>query len=139
MKGPKISIVEDCEGCNYLQILQSKKKCVLTNTPLYTDRDGSIQPASECPFLRNKVINHLKSELTKFENEEIAEIEEIIREIFLGCYYTNNGVKEFIVIQENSIGLKEIEACKEKLPNYELRIIGNDDSNSVKIKLKKVK
>lgn len=139
MKGPKISIVEDCEGCDYLQILQSKKKCVLTNTTLYTNRDGSIQPAGECPFLRSKVIDHLKSELTKFENEEIAEIEEIIREIFLHCYYTNNGVKEFIVIQENSIGLKEIELCKEKLPNYELRIIGNDDTNSVRIKLKKVK
>ena len=75
MKGPKILIVEDCEGCDYLQILQSKKKCVLTNTTLYTNRDGSIQPAGECPFLRSKVIDHLKSELTKFENEEIAEIE----------------------------------------------------------------
>lgn len=135
MKGPKISIVEDCEGCDYLQILQCKKKCVLTNTSLYTNRDGSIQPASECPFLRDKVTNHLKSELTKFENEEIAEIEEIIRGIFLGCYYDNDGIEEFTVIQENSIGLKEIEACKEKLPNYELRIIGNDDSNSIKIKL----
>ena len=138
MKGPKISIVEDCEGCDYLQILQYKKKCVLMNTSLYTNKDGSIQTAGECPFLRDKVTNHLKSELTKFENEEIAEIEEIIREIFLGCYYTNNGVKEFIVIQENSIGLKEIEACKEKLPNYELRIIGNEDNNSIKIKLTKV-
>ncbi len=138
MKGPKISIVEDCEGCDYLQILQSKKRCVLTKTSLYTNRDSSIQPAGECPFLRNKVIDHLKSELTKFENEEIAEIEEIIREIFVGCYYTNNGVEEFLVIQENSIGLKEIELCKEKLPNYELRIIGNEDSNSVKIKLTRV-
>lgn len=138
MKGPKISIVEDCEGCDYLQILQTKKKCVLTNASLCTNRDGSIQPTSECPFLRNKVTNHLKSELTKFENEKIAEIEEIIREIFLGCYYTNNSVKEFIVIQENSIGLKEIEACKEELPNYELRIVGNEDSNSIKIKLTKV-
>lgn len=138
MKGPKISIVEDCEGCDYLQILQSKKKCVLTNTALYTNSDGNIQPVSDCPFLRDKVKNHLKLELSKFENEEIAEIEEIIREIFLHCYYTNNGVKEFLVIQENSIGLKEIEACKEKLPNYELRIIGNDDSNSIKIKLTKV-
>jgi hypothetical protein len=138
MKGPKISIVEDCEGCDYLQILQCKKKCVLTNKSLYINRDGSIQPASECPFLRNKVTDHLKSELTKFENEEIAEIEEIIREIFVGCYYNNNGIEEFTVIQENSIGIKEIELCKEKLPNYELRIVGNEDSNSIKVKLKRI-
>jgi hypothetical protein len=101
--------------------------------------DCSIQPADECPFLKDKVKNHLKSELTKFENEEIAEIEEIIREIFIGCYYTNDGVEEFTIIQENSIGIKEIELCKEKLSNYELRIVGNEDNNSVKIKLKKVK
>lgn len=138
MKGPKISIVENCEGCDYLQTLQSKKKCVLLKTSLYTNRESSIQPASECPFLRNKVTNHLKSELTKFENEEIAEIEEIIREIFIGCYYINKGIEEFTIIQENSIGLKEIELCKEKLSTYELRIIGNEDSNSVKIKLTRV-
>ena len=138
MKGPKISIVEDCEGCDYLQILQCKKKCVITNASLYTNRDSSIQPDDKCPFLRSKSKEYLKLELTKLENEEIAEIEEIIREIFIGCYYTNNGIEEFIIIQENSIGLKEIELCKEKLSNYELRIIGNEDSNSIKIKLMKI-
>ena len=81
MKGPKISIVEDCEGCDYLQILQCKKKCVITNASLYTNRDSSIQPDEKCPFLRNKSKEHLKSELTKLEIAEIAEIEEIIEKL----------------------------------------------------------
>ena len=60
---------------------------------------------------------------------------------FLIDYSKNNISQETVSLLlelANSIGLKEIEACKEKLPNYELRIIGNEDNNSVKIKLTKV-
>jgi hypothetical protein len=148
-EGPNLIISYNCRGCSYNNGNFCKKltELLLLKTISVTDRSGNRTGSSEysfntphenCPFIQIKKKEFFQSELTKFENEDIAGIEEIIREIFLHCYHDNNGIEEFTVIQENSIGIKEIELCKEKLSNYELRIVGNEDSNSVKIKLTRI-
>lgn len=144
MQGPKLTIINDCSSCEFLNWNRDYLFCEKLSTGVtWTLERSDTTPITplECPFLEKSITKFTADYISEIKNSHVIKMKDIIKNIFSKNEYTYDYDEfnlEFIRIRTGNITDSNTTELQKLLPDYKFEIMSNGTDVIIELSKRKV-